>query len=203
VATPSARASALARSAEAEARVGVSAILAGCLNHPAAALLVEDRLERLTVRCQDLGQMRDALLSALGDSLHEPPTPESLQAALQGRLGFDPLPRLMTPGQVRANRHLRAGADPEAALRAIDEELTRHSARTGRDDETREAMSEIAGSADEALTARLRSATEAEHAANIRPMADAVASEDAEHHQFMSFFEDVVAQQASRKPRRH
>ena len=121
---------------------------------------------------------------------------------LQARLGFDPLARLMAVGQVRANRHLGPAADLELALRAIDEELTRHAALIGRMDETREAMGEIEGRPDEALTARLRSATDADHDASIRPLADHGDADAAEHNQFVTFLEDVEAQQAAKKPRR-
>jgi DNA primase len=204
VATPSARASLLGRGAgaEAEARIGESAILAGCLNHPAAALMVESRLERVEFRCHDLGQIRDALLSVLSESLHEPPTADSLRASLEGRLGFDPLARLTAMGQVQAHRHLRAGADSAMALRAINEDLARHAAETGRIDEIREAMGELAGPADDALTARLRHAADAVHDANVRPLADSTDAESAERQRFAAVMESVVAQQASKRPRR-
>lgn len=203
--SPGARASLLARQPDgetAEARVRESAILAGCLCHPAIALSVEDRLERIAFRCPDLGQIRDALLSAFAGSLHQPQTCESLCMTLTGRLGFDPLARLLAIGPVRANRHLWPEADPAHAARAIDEALTRHAALLGRDDEVREAMVEIAGATDEALTARLRGASEADQEAVTRPLAEKSDGDAAAHDHFVSFLQDVEAQQATRKPRR-
>jgi DNA primase len=187
----------------AEARVRESAILAGCLNQPALALDAEHRLERLAFRCPDLGQIRDALLSALATSLHQPQTSDRLCMTLKARLGFDPLERLMAVGQVRASRHLARDADPEIAARAIAEELDRHAALVARLEETREAMGEIAGAVDEALTARLRAAAEADHEATVRPLAEVSDGEDAEHREFLTFLREVEAQQAARKPRRH
>jgi DNA primase len=192
----------LADGAEAEARIRESAILAGCLHHPDAAHAVEERLEALHFHCRDLGNIRDALLSALSESLHEPHTRDSLGKAMLARLGSDPMPGLMAIGHVRANRHLGPRADSDTAARAIDEEITRHAALAGRTEEVREAVDEIAGNADEALTARLRHAAEAGHEANTRPLAEHTDSDEAEHRNFVSFFAEVEAQQAGRRPRR-
>jgi DNA primase len=203
--TSAARASLLATlsdATEAEARIRESAILAGCLNHPGVVPAVEERLEGLPFRCRDLGIIRDALLSAVSESLHHRHTRDSLGKAMHTRLGTDPLPGLLTIGHVRANRHLGPKADSEVALRAIDEEITRHAALAGRIEEIREAVDEIAGDADEALTARLRHAAEAGHEANTRPLAEHTDSDEAEHKDFVSFFADVEAQQAARRPRR-
>jgi len=141
-------------------------------------------------------------LSALSESLHEPHTRDSLGKAMHARLGSDPLPGLMTVGHVRASRHLGPKAESEAARRAIDEEITRHAALAGRIEEVREAIDELAGEADEALTARLRHAAEAGHDANTRPLAEHADSDDTEHKDFISFFAEVEAQQAARRPRR-
>jgi hypothetical protein len=122
---------------------------------------------------------------------------------LKARLGFDPLERLMAVGQVRASRHLARDADQGIAARAIAEELDRHAALVARLEETREAMGEIAGAVDEALTARLRAAAEADHEATVRPLAEVSDGEDAEHREFLTFLREVEAQQAARKPRRH
>lgn len=203
--SPSAKASFLVRqpdAEDAEARIRESAILAGCLNHPSVAPAFEDRLDRMTFRCADLGQIRDALLSALAASLHEPQSSEILCRTLTARLGFDPLERLMAVGHVRASRHLGESADPAVAARAIDEELERHAALISRLEEIREAMGEMIGPVDEALTARLRAATDANHEAAIRPLAEATDGEHAEHNRFINFFRDVETQQAAHKPRR-
>ncbi len=172
-ASPATKASLLARDAggEAEARVRESAILAGCLNHPAAALDFEDRLERMRFACPDLAELRDALLSALAQEGGEPAGSGGLWDAVTRRLGRDPRDTLYALGQLRANSRLGPEASPEIAVQAIDEELTRHAAAAGRRAEISEAEVELAGTADEGLTWRLRQAAEAAHSAAVAPLA--------------------------------
>ena len=207
VPTPAARASLLAApgdAAETEARIRESAILAGCLNHPEAAHGAEERLERLSFRCRDLGIIRDALLSALSESLHEPHTRDSLGKAMHARLGSDPLAGPDGDWPCPCQPPPRAAArNREAARRAIDEEITRHAAVTGRREELREAMDEIAGArrrgADRPAAARRRRRSRREHPA--RSPTSQIRTRR-EHKDFISFFADVEAQQAARKPRR-
>jgi DNA primase len=163
---------------QAEARVRESAILAGCLNHPELADRFEDRLGRADFCCPDLAAVRDALVAALGPGAAATP----LAARVAQRLGRDPLPGLMAPGQVAANRHLRPGGDPGLAARAITEELAKLEADAGRLAEIREAEREIPGPTDESLTWRLREAAEASHravSASLAASADADASAEA------------------------
>ncbi len=172
-ASPATKASLLARDAggASEARVVESAILAGCLNHPAAALDFEDRLERMRFACPDLAELRDALLSALAEDGGEPAGSGGLWDAVTRRLGRDPRETLYALGQLRANSRLGPQASPEVAVQAIDEELTRHAAAAGRRAEISEAEVELAGTADEGLTWRLRQAAEAAHSAAVTPLA--------------------------------
>jgi DNA primase len=163
---------------QAEARVRESAILAGCLNHPELADRFEDRLGRADFCCPDLAAVRDALVAALGPGAAATP----LAARVAQLLGRDPLPGLMAPGQVAANRHLRPGGDPGLAARAITEELAKLEADAGRLAEIREAEREIPGPTDESLTWRLREAAEASHravSASLAASADADASAEA------------------------
>jgi DNA primase len=196
VVTVSAKGSLLVRGADAQVdtRVRESAILTGCLNHPGVALAMEGRLERLTFLCPDLGVIRDALVAEVGKS----PDRESLLTAISARLGHDPLPGLTACGPVRANRHLQADADPELAARAIDEELTRHAARTGRADEIREAVVDLLSN-DDRLTLRVRAAGEAEQVANTKPLEDNTDAAEAEHREFAAF----VRVPDPRGPRKH
>ena len=196
-ATPAARESFLVRQpagSEAEARIRESAILAGCLNHPAVALALEDRLERLEFRCRDLSDIRDALLGAL----HEP---GDLTVQVRSRLGRDPLPELVARGQVRANPHLGLAAAPEMAARAVEEELTRHAALAGRAAELREAALDLAGPGDEAITRRVRAAAEAEQSANIQPLELDETADETERLEFARVIEAAEAS-PSRRPRK-
>ena len=101
---------------------------------------------RFTSAAADLAIVRDALLSALSESLHEPHTRDSLGKAMHARLGSRPAAR-PDDGWPRARQSPpRAdGRDPKAARRAIDEEITRHAALAGRIEEVREAIDELAG----------------------------------------------------------
>jgi DNA primase len=199
-ATPAARASVLAQAggaSDAEPRLRESAILLGLLNHPGLAAGFEERLERMTFLCPDLGAIRDALLSCLGDALPMPAeagadplhndqpigtgderlihAPEAgLPDRVAERLGRDPRDRLAALGPLRAHPHLRAGGDPAQAALAIEEEMVRHAATLDRILEVREAAESLAGDGapDEGLTWRLRQAAEATERAARDPLAD-------------------------------
>jgi hypothetical protein len=99
---------------------------------------------------------------------------------------------------VRANRHLQEGGDPALAARALDEELTRHAALTGRAEEVRDAVADV-GADDDRLTERMRAAAEATHLANVRPLEDDTSGEEAEHLEF----DAVVRIPEPRRPRKH
>jgi hypothetical protein len=195
-----ARPSQLARGADdsrVEARIREGAILAACLHHPAVALAFERRLETLAVSWPRHGEIRDALLKGLAGF---PDEPQSVAARVAALLGRDPLPEL-SPEFVRANRHLGPAADPEMARRAIEEELTRHAALTGRDAEIREAALEMSEHPDEALTVRVRAATDAEHAANVKPLEDDQSADETERLEFATVMNSAEASR-SRKPRK-
>ncbi len=166
--TPSAKSSMLAQSnagPETDARVRECAILLGCINHPQLAEKFETKLERARFLSPDLQQIRDALLSSLPQTPHQPDTEQRPQTIdrMQAILGFEPLAKLLSIGQVRANPHLRIGADIELATQAIHEELAKHAAILGIVDEIKDAEEEITGVADEGLTWRLQQAREAQN----------------------------------------
>lgn len=165
--TPGAKSSMLAQQnagTETDARVRECAIVYGCINHPRLAEKFETRLERANFQSPDIKQIRDALLSCLAASLNKPDTEQqtSLVEGMQNTLGFDPLQKLLSVGQVRANPYLSGGAEPEHVAQAIDEELTRLAADFGIVEEIRDAQEEITGVADEGLTWRLQQAREAQ-----------------------------------------
>jgi len=166
--TSGAKSSMLAQSnagPETDARVRECAILLGCINQPALAEKFESKLERARFLSPDLQQIRDALLSSLHETLHLPDVDqhEHLISRMEASLGFAPLPKLLSIGQVRANPYLRKGADMELAVQAISEELARQVATLGIIEEIRDAEEEITGVADEGLTWRLQQAREAQN----------------------------------------
>ena len=83
----------------------------------------------------------------------------------------------------------------------IDRQLSRHSALAGRNEELRDAMTEIAASADDELTWRLRQAAEAVQAGEAMPEGDQsfAAAEAAKS----AFLREQVDREVWRKPRRH
>ncbi|MEE9452863.1 MAG: DNA primase [Paracoccaceae bacterium] len=165
--TPGAKSSMLAQhnsGLETDARVRECAILLGCINHPELAEKFETQLERIHFISPDLKQIRDALLSQLPETLDMSQTEqrEHLLQNIESALGFQPLPKLLSIGQVRANPHLRPDANRELATQAIQEELAKHVAEQGIIAEIKDAEEEITGVADEGLTWRLQQAREAQ-----------------------------------------
>ncbi len=190
------RASLLARrdDAAAEARVRESAILWGCLNHPEAALALEHRLDTLTFHCPDLEEVRAALLSQLAD------TPDKrLADRVAARLGRDPRPSLSAP--LNAGSHLGPDARPELAARAIEEAISRHAAATGRAIEVADAVADLLAHPDDAITLRVRAATEAEHDANTKPLQDDLSEDQTERLEFAELIRQSEARR-SRPPRK-
>lgn len=191
-ASAAAKASLLARApdgAAAEARIRESAILFGLLNHPELVPTFEDQLDRMSFLCPDLAEIRDALLFCSAGLLTEstgasppaaaegaalPPSRTEFTDRIARRIGRDPISDLAGLGQLRANPHLRAGADPARAAVAIEEEMVRHAAWMDKKIELREAMETIAHDrdADEGLTWRLREVAEAQHRASRASFAD-------------------------------
>ncbi len=149
---------------EADARVRECAILFGCINHPKLAERFESKLDRSPFISPDLKEIRQALLSLLDQALDQTGNErETLIESLQNALGFDPINKLQSIGQVRANPHLKASADPEFAAQAIAEELDKQAAVFGILEEIKDAQEEITGVADEGLTWRLQQAREAQN----------------------------------------
>ncbi|PZQ52628.1 MAG: DNA primase [Rhodovulum sulfidophilum] len=200
----STRASLLANGevAAAEARIRETAILLGCLNHPEVALAQEERLGRAEFHCADLGEIRDALLSALIAHLNGGADRAPLADLVARRLGRDVLADLDCLGQVRANPHLRAGADPKKAARAIEEELTRQAALTGLRAETEDASAALASGAGEWIGSRLRNAADATHDANARPLTGESSDLAPERNEFAAILasaEAAITKRAARK----
>ena len=176
------RASLLVRGGDgSEARIRESAILDGCLNHPAVALRLESRLERLGL---PLPRPRRDPRRPLVGARRAPDEPRGRSRPRSRRGSAATRCRARRLGPVRANPHLGPAPTPELAARALDEELARHAALTGRADEIREAAAEVADEADETMTSRVRAAAEAEQSANIRPLEDDRSDEEAERVEF-------------------
>jgi DNA primase len=221
-ASASAKASILARSGgDTEARIRESAILLGLVNHPGLLPRFDDRLDRMPFLCVDLAEIRDVLLSLAAEDLPQGaeaggapafseeitsvarvptlPVPDMAERIAQ-RLGFDPLGRLRSLGPVRANPHLRVGADARGAALAIEEEIVRHAAWIEQQAELREAVRAFGSDAvDEGLTWRLRAVTDARHEATRVPLGGEDGPDEAEGD---SLATRLLAQGAYRRTRK-
>ncbi|MGB0498461.1 MAG: DNA primase [Rubricella sp.] len=152
---PSTRATALASGAgQADARVRESAILYGCLNHPALALKFEPLLERMVFACADLGRMRDALLAALADGAGAP-----LTDRVAARVGDEAIAGLEALGQVRINPYLSPSAEEHLAERAIAEDIARQIGLMGMDQELRDMARLLDTAPEEPLSWRIAEAS--------------------------------------------
>ena len=179
----------------AEARVREGAILHGCLSHPAAATLLEDRLARMSFLCADLAQIRDVLLSALAAD------PANLREAMAARLGRDPLALLGVEGRAAADPRLRPGADTARAIAALEEALRLHDGLTGLSACVSESAREILSDPAEHIDWRLREAAETAHRATARAVEqDNSLSEDSAW--FETQMNRVLTEQAAGKNRR-
>ena len=186
----------------AEARIRESAILLGCLNHPEVALAHEERLGRAEFHCPDLGEIRDALLSALIAHLNGGTDRTPLGDLVARRLGRDVLADLDCHGQVRANPYLRPGADPGKAALAIEEELTRQAALTGLRIETEDASVALSNGAGDWVGSRLRDAADATHDAYIKPLSGESSDLAPERNDFAAMLasaEASISKRGSRK----
>ncbi|MBN2905723.1 MAG: DNA primase [Rhodobacteraceae bacterium] len=154
---PSTRASALvASSGQFGEELREAVILATLITHPALLPRFEGELERL--ECANAGHAR--LQAALLTQIHED-DPVRLRAALEARLGPDPLEKLFALGHVRIAPAIRQPGDDEKAAMALAEALAKLSAARGVAREIAEAMHDMQGLVDEGLTWRLGQAAAA------------------------------------------
>ncbi|MGG7567952.1 DNA primase [Rhodovulum sp. DZ06] len=151
--------------AEAGARLRESAILAGALGHPDAALALEDSLAEAPFMHPDLSAIRDAVIGALSE------TPADAEGALDraafralvdARIGGDAWAAAGASRAAGLTRALAPGSDPDAAKHALEEALDRHSALVSAEEEMQDAArSLLEGEAGEDLTHRLAAAARA------------------------------------------
>jgi DNA primase len=149
VAIMPAKSSRLAQGA-AEDTLREAAILATVIRNPMILTEFEAELDRM--ECADPGHqaLRDAIMTA-GDVA-------DLPAAIIAKLGDAPLARLMADPHVAIVPAVARPGDADLARQCLAEELARLKARRGHRAALEEALSDIAGVADEWLTRRLSDA---------------------------------------------
>lgn len=146
-------------------RLREAMILAACIRNPAAAESRESALERCPITAPDMTEIHSALLASLHSALSEPQASDSLIEKMTQTLGFNPMEHLMTLPPLRIHPHLRANAEPELTALTLQEELIKHSANIGAEQELAEAEQDLDDLATEGLTWRIQQATKARNEA--------------------------------------
>ncbi|TCP43190.1 DNA primase [Rhodovulum marinum] len=138
-------------------------ILATLVTHPALIAEFEAEVERLECASDMHARLRAALLAAA----HGAPQadPAAFRAALEARLGAEPLEKLFSLSHVRIAPPIRQPGNAEKAALCLAEELAKLSAARGAEREIEDAMHDLQGLADEGLTWRLGQVAEARNRA--------------------------------------
>jgi DNA primase len=155
--TASARASILASSEGAARHLREAVILATVISTPGIIPEFEAELERMDCSYPDHARLRDALMSVM-------PSPE-LRDHVARRAGPETVEALFRLPVVTIAPAVRRPGDLEQARLTLAEELAKLRAETGLQAEVAEAVEELDGPADEALTWRLREAAESRNRA--------------------------------------
>ena len=143
----------------AEEHLREAVILASLIATPEVCVEFEAQLERLV--CRDpvhAGILRTVLALASDGG-------DAIRAEISASLGEETLERLMGDPHVALTPPVRSPGDAEAARLCLAEELAKLHAARGLAEEIAEAVDEMQGEADEAVTWRLSQATEARNAA--------------------------------------
>ena len=156
VAVASTKNSILAQSADVEERMREAVILAILMAHPELLNHFLSDLETLDLHSEDHSRILAALLrhSEEADAAH-------LKEVLIAEIGPAPLEKLWSLSHVQIAPAVKAGADPKLTRMTIAEELTKLGTHRGALREIEDAVEDIAGVADEALTWRVGQAAEA------------------------------------------
>ncbi|THD75714.1 DNA primase [Thalassobius vesicularis] len=144
----------------AEERVREAVILATLIRNPSLLREFEAQIETMACAEQDHALIRDTLLrEAHRDG------PDDLETRISQAMGPGGLETLFALPHVAITPALRRVGDEEAARLTVAEELAKLKAQRGLTEEIAEAIEEMSGVADEAVTWRLGQATEARNRA--------------------------------------
>lgn len=198
VPTEGTRASLLAKSDSATDQMREGIILAICIRYPELVSQFESQLEKLTIGRTDYSRLRDAVLELAPDCVA---APGKLHQQIGEKLGPEVVENLFLLRHVQIAPLIRNPADPQTAIKALAEELAKHSADRGVMNEVTEAMEDITGEADEGLTWRLQQAAEARSRAARATLPEG--GSDAEDRAGMSnFLQNLIDDEAWRKKKK-
>ncbi|EPX80911.1 DNA primase [Litoreibacter arenae] len=159
VAVASTKNSLLAQSTDVEERVREAVILVILMAHPDLLNHFLADLETLDLHGEDHRKILSALLRHSDET-----DAEHLKNILTAEIGAAPLEKLWSLSHVQIAPAVRAGADPTLTRMTMAEELAKLEARRGIQREIEDAVEDLAGVADEALTWRVGQAAEARNA---------------------------------------
>jgi DNA primase len=127
-------------------------------------------------------EIYSALLASLHSALSEDQASARLIELIHEKLGYDPMAHLMTLPPVRIHPHLKATTSNELSAMVLKEELLKHSAIIGAEQELAEAEQDLDDLANEGLTWRIQQATQArDKATKAEIKASANSSENREN----------------------
>ncbi len=139
-------------------RLRESLILASAIKNQSAALKNESALERCPITTPDLVEIMNAILINLHIKKTDAGMNDSFEEKIQNSLGYSPIDKLMKLKPLKKHPYLKNNTDPDLIQQTLEEELAKHVALIGAQNEIKEAEQDLTGLVDEGLTWRLQQA---------------------------------------------
>ena len=139
-------------------RLRESLILASAIKNQSAALKNESALERCPITTPDLVGIMNAILINLHIKKTDAGMSDSFEKNIQNSLGYSPIDKLMKLKPLKKHPYLKNNTDPDLIQQTLEEELAKHVALIGAQNEIKEAEQDLTGLVDEGLTWRLQQA---------------------------------------------
>jgi DNA primase len=139
-------------------RLRESLILASAIKNQSAALKNESALERCPITTPDLVEIMNAILINLHIKKTDAGMSDSFEKNIQNSLGYSPIDKLMKLKPLKKHPYLKNNTDPDLIQQTLEEELAKHVALIGAQNEIKEAEQDLTGLVDEGLTWRLQQA---------------------------------------------
>lgn len=139
-------------------RLRESLILASAIQNQSAALKNESALERCPITTPDLMEIMNAILINLHIKKTDTGMSDSFEKNIQNSLGYSPINKLMKLKPLKNHPYLKKNTKPDLIQQTLEEELAKHVALIGAQNEIKEAEQDLTGLVDEGLTWRLQQA---------------------------------------------
>ena len=139
-------------------RLRESLILASAIKNQSAALKNESALERCPITTPDLVEIMNAILINLHIKKTDAGMSDSFEENIQNSLGYSPIDKLMKLKPLKKHPYLKNNTNPDLIQQTLEEELAKHVALIGAQNEIKEAEQDLTGLVDEGLTWRLQQA---------------------------------------------